>query len=102
MPSLPEPTDVLLHRCTTKGGEPIYRMILDVPTSEESISLDPWKAVLTTPELRKEWDPSVDDAHLVQVLDHISRICKTNYTLGWPAKYVSVTFGFLSIQISFS
>lgn len=63
-------------------------MLLDVPTGDEVVSLDPWKAVLTTPELRKEWDPAVEDAHLVEVLDHISRICKTNYTLGWPAKYV--------------
>jgi len=85
---------VLLHRCSTKGGENIYRMILDVPTGDESVTLDPWKAVLTTPELRKEWDPAVEDAHLVEVFDHVSRICKTNYTLGWPAKYVRAIFGF--------
>lgn len=96
VPSLPELSDVLLHRSSTKGGEDVYRMILDVPTGDESMSLDPWKAVLTTPELRKEWDPAVDDAHLVEVLDHVSRICKTNYTLGWPAKYVCLMFRLLS------
>ena len=83
---LPELSDVLLHRRSTKGRDDVYRMMLDVPLGDEEVSLEPWKAVLTTPELRKEWDPAVEDAHLVEVFDHISRICKTNYTLGWPAK----------------
>lgn len=83
---LPEISDVLLHRRSTKGRDDVYRMVLDVPLGDEEVSLEPWKAVLTTPELRKEWDPAVEDAHLVEVFDHISRICKTNYTLGWPAK----------------
>jgi hypothetical protein len=99
VPSFPDPTDVLLHRCSTKGGEDVYRMILDVPTGDESVSLDPWKAVLTTPELRREWDPAVGDAHLVEVLDHVSLICKTNYTLGWPAKYVCAISKFHSFLI---
>ena len=84
--SLPEISDVLLHRRSAKGRDDVYRMVLDVPLGDEEVSLEPWKAVLTTPELRKEWDPAVEDAHLVEVFDHISRICKTNYTLGWPAK----------------
>ncbi len=83
---LPELSDVLLHRRSTKGRDDVYRIMLDVPLGDEEVSLEPWKAVLTTPELRKEWDPAVEDAHLVEVFDHISRICKTNYTLGWPAK----------------
>lgn len=86
--SLPELTDVAVHRNSTKGGEDVYRMVLDVATGEEQVSLEPWKAVLTTPELRQEWDPAVEDAHLVEVFDLITRISKTNYTLGWPAKYV--------------
>ena len=84
--SLPEISDVLLHRRSAKNRDDVYRMVLDVPLGDEEVSLEPWKAVLTTPELRKEWDPAVEDAHLVEVFDHISRICKTNYTLGWPAK----------------
>jgi hypothetical protein len=84
--SLPEISDVLLHRRSAKSRDDVYRMVLDVPLGDEEVSLEPWKAVLTTPELRKEWDPAVEDAHLVEVFDHISRICKTNYTLGWPAK----------------
>ncbi|CAA7265186.1 unnamed protein product [Cyclocybe aegerita] len=83
--SIPEITDVVVHRNSSKSGEDVYRMVLDVPTGEEPVSLEPWKAVLTTPELRQEWDPSVEDAHLVEVFDHITRIAKTNYTLGWPA-----------------
>lgn len=93
--SLPDLSDVVLHRALTKGGEDVYRMVLDVPTGEDQPSLEPWKAVLTTPELRSEWDPAVEDAHLVEVFDHVSRICKTNYTLGWPAKYIL----FISIRV---
>ena len=67
----------------------MYRIVLDVATpSEDMLSLEPWKTVLTTPELRAEWDPSVEDAHLLEIFDHTTRICKTNFTLGWPAKYV--------------
>lgn len=84
----PDLSDAVVHRSTINGGQEVYRIVLDVPTGDELISLEPWKAVLTTPELRKEWDPAVEDAHLVEVFDHITRICKTNYTLGWPAKSV--------------
>jgi hypothetical protein len=48
--------------------------------------LDPWKAVLMTPELRKEWDPAVEGAHLLELFDSTTRISKTNFTIGWPAK----------------
>ncbi|KAH6915744.1 hypothetical protein BKA70DRAFT_1092620, partial [Coprinopsis sp. MPI-PUGE-AT-0042] len=41
--------------------------------------------VLTTPELRQEWDPAVEDAHLLENFDHSTRISKTNFSLGWPA-----------------
>ena len=88
--SVPELTDVIVHRNSTKGGEDVFRMVLDIPTGEEQISLEPWKAVLTTPELRQEWDPAVEDTHLVEVFDLITRISKTNYTLGWPAKYANM------------
>ncbi|KAJ7708750.1 hypothetical protein B0H17DRAFT_1030752 [Mycena rosella] len=83
--SVPELADVVVHRNSSKAGGDVYRLVLDVPTGEESVSLEPWKAVLTTPELRQEWDPAVEDAHLVEIFDHTTRICKTNFTLGWPA-----------------
>lgn len=84
----PELADVVAHKKSSKSGEDVYRVVLDVLTGDEPVSLEPWKAVLATPELRQEWDPAVEDAHLVEVLDHRTRICKTNFTLGWPAKYV--------------
>ncbi|KIK57033.1 hypothetical protein GYMLUDRAFT_61634 [Collybiopsis luxurians FD-317 M1] len=49
------------------------------------VTLEPWKAVLTTPELRQEWDPAVSEAHLVELVGQDTRISKTNFTLGWPA-----------------
>ena len=88
--SVPELADVVVHRNSTKSGEDIYRMVLEVPTGDEQVSLEPWKAVLTTPELRQEWDPAVEDAHLLEMFDRNTRISKTNYSLGWPAKCVLV------------
>ncbi|KAF8141378.1 hypothetical protein EV363DRAFT_1391846 [Boletus edulis] len=81
----PELTDVVVHRKTTKSGENVYRVVLDVPAIDESALLDAWKAVITTPELKQEWDPAVEGAHLVEMFDHRTRICKTQFTLGWPA-----------------
>ncbi|KAF5338035.1 hypothetical protein D9758_014260 [Tetrapyrgos nigripes] len=83
--SLPEVSDVVVHRNTGKSGNDIYRLILEIPAGEDIISLEPWRAVLSTPELRQEWDPAVSEAHLVETLGHDVRISKTNFTLGWPA-----------------
>ena len=82
----PDIADVIVHRNSTQVGDDVYRLVLDVPTGDEQVSLEPWGAVLTTPELRQEWDPSVNEAHLLEMFDHDTRISKTNYTLGWPAK----------------
>ncbi len=82
-----ELTDIALYRKPTKSGQDVYRVVLDIPVPPgQAPSLEPWKAVLTTPELRQEWDPSVEEAHLVELLDQNTRIAKTNFTLGWPAK----------------
>ncbi|KAK7031491.1 hypothetical protein R3P38DRAFT_2701217 [Favolaschia claudopus] len=84
--AMPELGDVVVHRKPNKAsGGDVYRLVLDVPTGDDSVSLEPWKSVLTTPELRQEWDPAVEDAHLIETFDHSTRICKTNFTLGWPA-----------------
>ena len=88
----PELTDVVVHRKTAKSGENVYRVVLDVPATDESALLDAWKAVITTPELRQEWDPAVEGAHLIEMFDHKTRISKTQFTLGWPAKCVSCHF----------
>ncbi len=50
------------------------------------MSLGAWKSVLVTPELRKEWDPAVESAQLLEMFDQATRISKVNFTLGWPAK----------------
>jgi hypothetical protein len=84
--TVPELADVIVHRHTGKGGDDVYRMLLDVAVTDDGVSLEPWKAVLTTPELRQEWDPAVEEAHLLEMFDHKTRISKTNFTLGWPAK----------------
>ncbi|PCH36426.1 hypothetical protein WOLCODRAFT_134238 [Wolfiporia cocos MD-104 SS10] len=78
-------TDVLLHRKPTKSGESVYRAILDVPAIDAPVSLECWKAVLSTPELRREWDPAVESAHSVEMLDPATKVSKVNFTLGWPA-----------------
>ncbi|KAG5735141.1 hypothetical protein E4T56_gene20463 [Termitomyces sp. T112] len=83
--SIPEVTDVVVHRKPSKAGDDIYRLVLDVPLSDETFSLEPWKALLATPELRQEWDPAVEEAHLLEVFDLTTRIAKTNFTLGWPS-----------------
>lgn len=96
----PELADVVVHRKPSKSGEDVYRLVVDVPTTDEFVSLEPWKAVLSTPELRQEWDPAVEEAHLVEIFDHTARICKTNFTLGWPAKYVSTMMS-LNLEVTF-
>ncbi|KAG7092558.1 hypothetical protein E1B28_008907 [Marasmius oreades] len=83
--SLPEVTDVVVHRNSTQSREDTYRLVLEVPAGEDLVSLEPWRAVLSTPELRQEWDPAVIDAHLMETFDYETRIIKTNFTLGWPA-----------------
>jgi hypothetical protein len=66
----------------------VYRVVLDVPTADDTIPFDVWKSIFATPELRQEWDPAVDGAVLLEMLDPTTRISKTNFTLGWPAKCV--------------
>ncbi|KZT20986.1 hypothetical protein NEOLEDRAFT_1182062 [Neolentinus lepideus HHB14362 ss-1] len=81
----PELTDVIVHRRAPKSGDVVYRAVLDVSTGDEPALLDPWKSVLITPELRKEWDPAVEGAQLLEMLDPTTRVSKTNFTIGWPA-----------------
>ena len=90
--TVPDPRDVMVHRKTGKAGDDIYRAILDLPVGEGSTSLEPWKAVLTTPELRQEWDPVVQESHLLEVFDQSTRIYKTSFALGWPARCVARMF----------
>jgi hypothetical protein len=86
--SLPELSDAIVHRKVAKSEDTIYRVVLDVPTADDTIPFDAWKSILATPELRQEWDPAVDGAALLEMIDPTTRISKTNFTLGWPAKCV--------------
>lgn len=79
---------MVVYRKPTRSGEYVYRAMLDVPAGEEVTQMDRWKAILTTAELRQEWDPTVEEAHFVEMFDRRTRISKTKFTLGWPAKYV--------------
>lgn len=77
-----------MHRRSGKEGD-VFRVVLDVNLDDEHSSLasmDIWKAVLATPEMRKEWDPSVEGAHMVEMFDPNTMISKTDFTFGWPAK----------------
>ena len=88
----PQLTDVVLHRKVEKGLS-VYRAVLDVSATEDvPLSLDACKAVLVTPELRKEWDPAVEQSQLLEMFDQATRISKTNFTLGWPARCVLQSF----------
>lgn len=78
----------MVHRKAGTSGEQIYRAVLDVSAGDDSVSLESWKAVLSTPELRQVWDPAVEEAHLVEMFDPMTRVSKTKFTLGWPAKCV--------------
>jgi hypothetical protein len=80
-------SDVLMHRRPGKRGD-VYRIVLEVDPDTTLSNLDAWRAVLTTPELRKEWDPAVESSRLVELFDLETRIAKTNFTLGWPARCV--------------
>ncbi|KAF8578800.1 hypothetical protein K439DRAFT_1395236 [Ramaria rubella] len=76
---------ISIHRRQTKRGD-ILRIVLDVPAAEGPlVDLDKWRAVLSTPEIRGDWDPAVEGSSLVEMFDWNTRITRTNYALGWPA-----------------
>lgn len=82
-----EEAQVIIHKRPSKHGE-IFRLVHDIPADNFSIGF--WKAVLATPEMRQEWDPAVESAQLLEIFDVDVRIAKTYFTLGWPAKYVTI------------
>ncbi|KAG9054924.1 hypothetical protein FS842_003765, partial [Serendipita sp. 407] len=77
-----EEAKVVIHKRPSKQGE-IFRLVLDVPA--EDFSINAWKCVLATPEMRQEWDPAVESSQLLELHDVDVRIAKTYFTLGWPA-----------------
>ncbi|KAG9087573.1 hypothetical protein FS749_002834 [Ceratobasidium sp. UAMH 11750] len=73
---------VTMHK---KGS--VLRVVLDAEGDPEAgvPSMEDWRAVFSVPELRKEWDPMVDKAQVLEVIDSSTRVSKTDYALGWPA-----------------
>ncbi|GJJ11421.1 hypothetical protein Clacol_005654 [Clathrus columnatus] len=76
--------NMVMHRKQAKDGD-VTRVVLDIPIESSVAELDKWRAILTTPDVRSEWDPSVESSYLVEMFDWNTRIARTNYTLGWPA-----------------
>lgn len=79
------PENMVMHRKQMKDGD-VIRVVLDIPSDSPVADLDKWRAVLATPDVRPEWDPSVENSNLVEMFDWNTRITRTSYTLGWPAK----------------
>jgi hypothetical protein len=69
-----------LHK---KGS--VFRAVMEIE-EEMHPGIDDWRAVFGSPELRKEWDMMVDKVQVLEVLDPNTRVIKTDYALGWPAK----------------
>ena len=77
----------LVHRRSNpnKKGPDIYRAVLEVPYEGEKPHLNGFRSVLTTPDARSQWDTLVESSELIEMPDSDTRICKTNFRLGWPA-----------------
>jgi len=79
--------NLVMHRRSTKRGD-VTRVVLDIPFEDPVNDLDKRRAVLSTPELRSEWVPVVEASSLVEMFDWDTQITRTDFALGWPAKYV--------------
>ena len=65
----------------------MYRAMIDIPAvDDDGLTAEQWRAVLSTPEVRKEWDNSVESNELLEMFDSETRIVKTKFVAGWPAK----------------
>ncbi len=93
---LPEVSDVVVHRRVSKDGPDVLRAMLDVTLCDDDVEslrlsqLNAWRAVLSTPEMRKEYDPAVQDGQILEMFDAETRIAKLDFALGWPAKWVAM------------
>jgi hypothetical protein len=85
--SQPELSDVIVHRKSSKDGD-VLRAVLDIDVDDSVARIDSWNAVLATPEMRKEYDPSVQDGRIIELFDPETRIQKTDFAFGWPARCV--------------
>ncbi|EPQ27064.1 uncharacterized protein PFL1_05348 [Pseudozyma flocculosa PF-1] len=74
---------VVVHRRSAKGAD-MYRAVAEVPYDGQA-DLIAFQSILQTPDARSIWDRLVDGGELIEQLDPSTRVCKTNYRLGWPA-----------------
>ncbi|GAA5990862.1 hypothetical protein JCM10908_000052 [Rhodotorula pacifica] len=81
-----DPSQIRVHRKSdpTRNAD-IVRAIAEVPCDPDKLDLDAVRAVLSTPEVRPQWDKLVDASTGLSLLDPLTRITKTDYRLGWPA-----------------
>jgi hypothetical protein len=89
-------SNVQVHRRKLDGSS-VVRAISDLSIDPTRVDIDHFKAVLQTAEVRGIWDQLVDKAAVIQVIDPQTRIIKTDFRLGWPAK---LSLGFSFIQNS--
>ncbi|CEL56375.1 hypothetical protein RSOLAG1IB_07761 [Rhizoctonia solani AG-1 IB] len=68
-----------LHK---KGN--VFRAVIEIDEGT-CPGVDEWRALFSSPELRKEWDVMTDKVQVLEVLDPATRVVKTDYALGWPA-----------------
>lgn len=94
---IPEVSDVIVHRRVSKDGPgEVHRAVLDVTLGDDDVEslrlsqLNAWRAVLSTPEMRKEYDSAVQDGQILEMFDAETRISKLDFALGWPAKWVAM------------
>ncbi|KAH7326886.1 hypothetical protein B0J17DRAFT_710152 [Rhizoctonia solani] len=68
-----------LHK---KGN--VFRAVIEIDEGA-CPGIDEWRAVFSSPEMRKEWDVMTDKVQVLEALDPATRVVKTDYALGWPA-----------------
>ncbi|GAA5880465.1 hypothetical protein JCM3774_005201 [Rhodotorula dairenensis] len=81
-----DPSQVRVHRKAdpTRNAD-IVRAVAEVACDPSTFNLDAVRAVLSTPEVRPQWDKLVDGSTGLALIDPLTRITKTDYRLGWPA-----------------
>ena len=83
-----DPSQVRVHRkFDSSRNADMVRAVAEVTCdpNSDALDLDAVRAVLSTPEIRSQWDKLVDASTGLSLLDPLTRITKTDYRLGWPA-----------------
>ncbi|QRW16704.1 start domain-containing protein [Rhizoctonia solani] len=72
-----------LHK---KGN--VFRAVMEIDEGG-CPGVDEWRAIFSSPELRKEWDVMTDKVHVLEVLDPATRVIKTDML--WDGRPISRT-----------